>query len=328
MLFRSVYHKDIDEETFRHKHFGNPSALPTPYIIASQDGAPVAMRWLMRLDFTCGGERLSGVQSSDDAVSENARGLLFLKMRKKTTDILGANGADFEYGCFSQGEAMEIAEKFGEKNVVDLQLARLFLNERTHRWKRFDIPHPAPVRFLLANVRERHLRSLARPDLIVRVDVRCPFSDGDYQRMNADPSLHIERNSAYYEWKTSHTRGIVFVAARDESGLRGYLVLKRTGDIATVADWDIFAPDKTAVLAAMILPICKTIQYLDIPSLNCERGEMKLFTDVGAKDMSKLWAPICICVKPLTERARQVVEVSHNWKHRLIDADFFLNGDM
>ena len=92
-------------------------------------------------------------------------------------------------------------------------------------------------------------------------------------------------------------------------------------------DWDVFCEDKTAILASLLLPICMTAQYFDIPSLNCESGEMKLFTDLGAKDMSKLWAPICICVKPLTDRVDEIAKNPGLWKHRLIDADYFMNGD-
>ncbi len=326
-LFRKVYRKEISEGTFQHKHFGNPTALSTPYIIEFQNGTPVAMRWLMKLNFCFGGIRLAGAQSSDDAVSEEARGLIFLKMRKKTTSILEEEHIDFEYGCFYRGAAMEIAEKVGERNVINLQLARLYLNEKKHRWKRFDIPYPTLLRLLLTRNRKQRLSRVSDKGLLVRMDDNCPFMEGDYQRMNADNSFHVERTAAYFEWKTGHRNDMCFVTAHDGEELRGYLIIKKGAETGTVVDWDIFSEKKMAILSALLLPLYNMFQYLDIPSLNCERGEMKLFTALGAKDMSKLWAPICICMKPLTERADQIAGNPRNWKHRLLDADYFLNGD-
>ena len=117
-----------------------------------------------------------------------------------------------------------------------------------------------------------------------------------------------------------------FVTARDGMKLCGFLIVKNERETGIIVDWDVLCENKSAVLAALLLPLCMTVQYLDIPSLNCENGEMKLFTDLGAKDMSKLWSPICICMKPITERAYEIAN-PRLWKHRLIDADYFMNGD-
>ena len=326
MLFRKVYRREISEMTFQHKHFDNPTALSSPYIIENKNDTPIAMRWLMKLNFCFNGAILSGVQSSDDAVTEEARGLLFLRMRKKTLGILEREQIDFEYGCFYPGAAMEIAEKSGEKNVVNLYMARLFLNEKKHRWKRFDIPYPTFLRTFLANRRKRHLAALARKDLQVQVDSRCPFTEDDYLQMNSDASLHIERTCDYYAWKTGDRQDLSFVTARDGMKLCGFLIVKKGRETGIIVDWDVLCEDKSAVLAALLLPLCMTVQYLDIPSLNCENGEMKLFTDLGAKDMSKLWGPICICMKPITEQSHEIAN-PRLWKHRLIDADYFMNGD-
>lgn len=326
-LFRKVYNKEISEETFYHKHFDNPTALPVPYIIESQNEQPVAMRWLMKLHFRYNDMRFSGVQSSDDAVSKEARGLLFLKMRKKTLSILKEENIDFEYGCFNPGTAMEIAEKSGEKNVINLQLARLFLNEKKHRWKRFDIVYPGFIKNSLAKKRKSKLSKMARKDLKVSFEKKCPFNDSDYEQINDTKCFCIERNQAYYQWKTDYQKDLLFVTARFNDRLLGFLIIKNTGDYGTVIDWDVFGDNKVSVLAAMLDPVCLNYSYLDIPSLNVESGEMKLFTDLGCKDMSDLWAPICICVKPISDSVVSIAENPLNWKHRLIDADYFLNGE-
>lgn len=326
-LFREVYRKDMSEGTFWHKHFGNPSALPVPYIIEARDGVPLGMRWLMRMSFCFGDRRMAGVQSSDDAVSERARGLLFLKMRKKTLAILQQEGVEFEYGCFSEGAAMEIAEKTGEKCVVNLQMARLYLNESTHRWKRFDIAVPSLIKKPLAHKRKGRLEKLARKGLSVSIDKQLPFRNDDFACMNLDDSLHVERTEEYYKWKTSRMKDLYYVTAREGKRLCGYLVVKEEANKGMVVDWDVLRGDGTAILASMLVPLSTRYQYLDIPSLNVERGEMELFTKLGGKDMSRLWAHICICVKPLTDEVAAIVNNAANWKHRLIDTDYFLNGD-
>ena len=184
-LYRKVYNKEISEECFYHKHFDNPNALSESFIIELQNDTPVAMRWLMKLNFCYDGNIVSGVQSSDDAVLDEARGLLFLKMRKKTLNILQQNSIDFEYGCFYPGTAMEIAEKFGEKNIVNLYMARLFLNERTHRWKRFDISIPAFVRKVLIDKRTKRFADLSQKDLTIDISEKCQFGDEDYKKLNS-----------------------------------------------------------------------------------------------------------------------------------------------
>lgn len=326
-LFREVYRKEISEEVFCHKHFGNPNALATPYIIESKNDAPVGMRWLMKLKFCCGDSVIWGVQSSDDAVSSEAGGLLFLKMRKKTLSILKEEKIDFEYGCFYPGTAMEIAEKSGEKNVVNLYMARLYLNEKKHRWKRFDIPLPSVVRTPLLKGRRKKLQKSACNDLTVQINRKCPFSEEDYKLINGNDDLHIERTRAYYDWKTAYEKELFFITARMESKLCGFLIIKKEAEHATVIDWDAFGNNRSEVLASMLEPVCTDFQYLDIPSLNVESGEMTLFTDLGAKDMSGLWAPVCICMKPVSDNVAEIVGNPAVWKHRLIDADYFLNGE-
>ena len=326
-LFREVYNKEISEETFRHKHFDNPTSLPVPYIIETQDDIPVGMRWLMRLKFRYKDRVFWGVQSSDDAVSSKARGLLFLKMRKKTLSVLKQENIDFEYGCFSPGNAMEIAEKTGEKNIVNLYMARLFLNEKNHKWKRFNIVYPDIIKNMLANSRMNRLKKYAQSDLSISIDSQCPFTDEDFLKMNDTNCFHIERDQAYYQWKTACYDNLRFITARMDSNLMGFLVIQNKSGMGIVADWDAFGDDKVSVLAAMLEPVCLDYPYLDIPSLNAENGEMKLFTDLGCKDMSNLWAPICICMKPITDDVASAADNPANWKHRLIDADYFLNGD-
>lgn len=326
-LFREVYNKEISDETFRHKHFDNPTSLPVPYIIETQDDIPVGMRWLMRLKFLYKDQVFWGVQSSDDAVSSKARGLLFLKMRKKTLSVLKEENVDFEYGCFSPGNAMEIAVKTGENNVVNLFLARLFLNEKTHKWKRFNIVYPGIVKNTLANSRMNRLKRIAQNDLSISIDMQCSFTDDDYLTMNDTAYFHIERDQAYYQWKTACYDNLRFITARLDSKLMGFLVIQNKSGHGIVVDWDVYGKDKVAVLAAMIEPVCMDYSYLDVPSLNIENGEMKLFTDLGCKDMSSLWAPICICMKPISDNVASVAEDPIRWKHRLIDTDYFLNGD-
>lgn len=323
-IFNAVYREPIDEETFTYKHFGNPTRMDVPYIVEYHGENPVAMRWMMKNEFLCDGEGLCAVQSSDDAVLPDARGLLFLKIRKKAAEMMKTAQTDFEYGCFSHGPAMEIAEKVGEEHVLDLNMARLFLRERKHRWKRFDIPYPRFVSALLMKRRRKNLMKIADPALSVGCADTVSFSEHDYRKINGGDSLHIERNAAYYEWKLSRMRGIRIVTARKDGELWGFLIVHPHGDRASVVDWDVFGEEKTSVLSSMLLPICGDYQYIDVPCLNASRGEMNLFTGIGAKDLTRLWAPICICVKPITAQG-EIAKSPEKWKYRYLDVDYFLN---
>ena len=326
ILFHEVYKKNITEEMFADKHFKNPTRLDIPYIIESKNDKPVAMRWMMRENMLYKDVSFSAVQSSDDAVLPEARGLLFLKMRKKALDVMKEEHIDFEYGCFSKGDAMEIAEKFGEVNVVNLYLARFFLHEKSHHWKRFNIPYPTFLSNILLRYRKKRLMNLSSNRIDVQITNTVPFTEDDYRLFNGDGYLHIERNEKYYCWKTQAKGDISFIVARENNELQGFLIVKNEGKYASIIDWNVFSDQCTSVLATMLLPICEQYQYIDIPSLNISNGEMRLFTDIGCKDMSELWAPICICVKPLNDEAGKIVLKAENWKHRLIDADYFLNG--
>lgn len=325
LLFCDVYKKNITEKVFYRKHFENPRRLDAPYIIETENEKPVAMRWMMCEKMICNCEAVSAVQSSDDAVLPEARGFRFLKMRKKAINIMMENSVDFEYGCFSKGRAMKIAEKFGEKNVVNLYLARLFMLEKTHRWKRFDIKYPKFFANHLFKKRKKLLENFEDKNLTITVTNYDSFTSEDYAQMNSGNSLQIERNEAYYKWKIADIENICVVIARENEKLQGFLIVQNDGNKKTIVDWDVFGDNKTSVMASLLLRICDNCEFIDIPSLNVESGEMALFTRLGAKDMSKLWAAVCICVKPLNDNIKIDIMNPKLWKHRLLDADYFMN---
>ena len=328
-IFNEVFKKSISDEVFFHKHFDNPNIIEPPYIIEYSEDKPVAMRWMMGMSMLYNGHQLNAVQSSDDASLPEARGLTFLKIRKASEKLMRVSGTDFIYGCFYPGNAMDIAQKLGEKNFVTLYAAKLPLNDTVYAWKRFRIP--IPECFVKANAANliKKLQALSEPCTYnIEISKSCPFSEKDFLLINTDNSLKVGRTQSYYDWKLSSQKkkDVKFITARKKGNLVGFMVVVSDINRDIIADWDIFASgdEQTKILAALVLKASgkKTIIA---PSLNPESHELKLFTDIGFSDERLHEAPICICAKAFNQETADIISKPEVWKHRFIDVDYFLN---
>ena len=320
-LFKMVFKKNITEDVFQHKHFGNPTKMETPYIVKSDGDKPIAMRWMMKLKFVYFGESFFGVQSSDDAVIPQKRGLLFLKMRKESINTMKAENVCFEYGLFTPGESMSIAEKSGEKSVVNLYTARLVLSKRNHLRNLF----PDLAINYINNWKIKRLAKMVSNDTFVQVIYTNPFTDDDYTIINKSSLLQIERTKEYYDWKLTGIDNITFITARKGKELKGYLILIKEANSAVLIDWDVFGNDKVVILSAMLIPVINKYDHIDVPYVNADNYEMSLFTEIGCEDIRQWWSTICICVNSFDKEKNQVLLDPKKWKHRLIDSDYFLN---
>lgn len=330
-IFNEVYRKNISEEAFSHKHFGNPFCTEIPYIIDFIDEKPSVMRWMMGMDMVCGDKKIKAVQSSDDAALPEVRGLAFIKIRKASEKIMKSENTDFVYGCFYPGNAMEIAEKFGEKNIVNLYTAKLPLNESVYRWKRFNIPICKPISRIRA---KKHIKNLQKLSLYsdnnVVVSNTCPFAEEDYTTINTGTALRVTRSKEYYAWKFAkiNSADISYITTRKNGNLTGFAIVKKEETEDVIIDWDVFEGSyekKLSTLAMIISKSCNGNKCISAPSLNPENGELKLFLDLGFKDMRLQKAPVCICAKAFNKEISEIINNSENWKHRFIDADYFLN---
>ena len=239
------------------------------------------------------------------------------------------NGADLVYGCYHPGKAMEIAQKIGEKNIVNLYDANLPLNDSIYKWKRFKIPVP---KFLMKLRAKKHIAVLKKAsrncDSRIFISTDIPFTDEDYELINSDSALRVSRSKAYYDWKLSlySKEKIKYVISRKNNILTGFLIIISGTERDIIVDWDVFenAEKKNGILAAMILAVCNT-KSIAVPSLNPQRGEMALFTNVGFNDASLHGTPVYICTKAFNNNLQDIIYNPKNWKHRHIDADYFLN---
>jgi len=328
-IFNQVYKKNISEETFAHKHFENPFCVETPFLINYLGDAPVAMRWMMGMDMLYRGQHFKAVQSSDDAALPEAKGLAFVKIRKSSERIMKSEGVDFVYGCFYPGNAMDIAEKLGEKNIVNLYAAKLPLSDTVYTWKRFHIPILNYFVKARASKLVKKLQKAAKLcDSEINISQNCPFDEADFEIINDGRVLRVSRSKAYYEWKFSllDSKSIKYVTARKNGILTGFIIVKAEETEDIIVDWEIFGTDaqKSSLLAAMIIGVCRG-KNITVPSLNPTNGEMSVFTHVGFADMHLQKAPVCICAKAFNDAVADIINNQENWKHRDIDADYFLN---
>lgn len=328
-IFNKVYDVAISEEKFFHKHFENPFCVETPFLIDYEDDKPVIMRWMMGMDMIYNSNKIKAVQSSDDAALPEVRGIGFIKIIKASEKIMKNNGTDLVYGCYYHGKAMEIALKIGEKNIVNLYDAKLPLGDNVYKWKRFNFPVPKCFMNLRAAKHIKKLKKSAK-DCVCTIDVsdEIPFTDTDYELINSDMSLRVSRSRNYYGWKLSprNKKDIKFITARKDNILTGFLIVVSENEKDTIVDWDVFAEgnEKNAILAAMTLKICNKKSII-APSLNPESGEMALFTNIGFDDASLHSVPVYICAKAFNAELQDIIYNPKNWKHRPIDADYFLN---
>lgn len=328
-VFNTVFEADTTEKFFEHKHFGNPYIVDTPYLMEYADGKPIAMRWMMGMDMAYCGQKLKAVQSSDDAALSDYRGLTFIKIRKSSEKIMKAENIDFVYGCFYPGQAMDIAEKLGEKNIVTLYAAKLPLSDTFFRWKRFNIPI---LKFFVKSKATKIIKKLNTlsklSDYETAISENSPFTESDFALINSDGYLRVTRSPAYYGWKFKlrDKESIRYVTARKNGKLIGFIIII-IGEIHdTIADWDVFdtGEDRDRVLASLILK-ASTGKSIVVPSLNPENHELELFTSIGFKDERLYEAPICICAKAFKSEISTIIAEPKNWKHRFVDTDYFLN---
>lgn len=328
-VFNAVFDNNTSEKVFAHKHFENPYIFETPYLMEYEEEKPVAMRWMMGMNMSYCGQKLKAIQSSDDAALSESRGFTFIKIRKASEKIMKSSGIDFVYGCFYPGNAMDIAEKLGEKNIVTLYAAKLPLNDTVYRWKRFNIPIPRC--FIKTNAYKliKKLQSSAKDcNCDIEIFENCPFAEEDFLLINSGDSLRVTRSQIYYEWKFGllDKKSIKYITARKNGKLVGFIIITIGKGHDTIADWDVFTAENDCdkVLAALILK-ASTGKSILVPSLNPENHELKLFTSIGFKDARLHEAPICICTKAFNPEVSDIIYEPKNWKHRFIDADYFLN---
>lgn len=329
LIFNTVYDTSITEEFFAHKHFRNPFLVDTPFLIDYSGDKAVVMRWMMGMDVSFGDQHFKAVQTSDDAVLPDEKGIKFIKVVKNSEKIMKNDGVSFVYGCFYPGTAMGIATKLGEKNIVNMYTARLPLSDTIYSWKRFKFSLPKfAVKFRASQLVKKLKHFSVGCDSKIEISESRPFTEADYSIINSEKALRVSRSDPYYDWKLGLKKKstLKYIVARKKGKLVGFVIAETHSDKDIIVDWEVFlhGEERKSTLAAMLLKFCRD-KSIVVPSLNPESGEMDFFTEIGFSNAKLSAGPVCICAKAFDENITDIIYNAKNWKHRFIDADYFLN---
>jgi len=324
-IFCEVFQTQMPYETFRHKHMDNPYLDPELAVLVDyQDDIPAGTNSFTRYSLLNNSQCMLVIHSCDTAVKSAYRGRHIFSLliqqaisacQKNETSLVLAAPNQNSYPGFQKLGFHEVGKLDTYAAVV--RPVHLLLRK---------ILHHAPS---LPPFQEETFSS---PEGEWTLSLRCPFTEGDFAKMNARPGIHLQRSLAFYQWKVDYLPEgkAAYLCAWKKGRLQAFFILRRhSGGSCTVCDW--LLPEDKELAKRLLKKAVRLLRpYCDLLNISMvsPEGEEAVQLTSGGFSPKKGWRqPFMIYpTADIDEEARTQLQDLRNWTLRYIDGDTILNG--